>query len=625
MFKIRGLVKRHQLEKGHTEQVLKDVSLDILQGEFVAIIGQSGSGKSTLLNIIGGLDSHYTGSVTYRGQELAALNLDEYRSRKIGFVFQSFHLIEHLSIVKNVTLALGHSQQTKKEKLTQATGLLQKVGLAGMEKKLPSQLSGGQKQRVAIARALANNPEVLIADEPTGALDSVTSQEIMRLLMALNADGTTLIVVTHEQAIAELAAFAFGNFRQRLARNSTIGLAMSIGIVAILLAMGTGNGVDTRIEEIFSGRFSPNQITTFYIDPDSRGVTRPTTPLSAEEVSKIKEMYAQEDVEEVYEIETEPKTDLQFITDAGEVETLQEGTTIQATNFKDERYQELSVEDETLLAGLPLHQNQQGILLPSYVAEPLLADYFPDDTDNYDQLIGQKILLHYFSRNTTNEVVVEAPIVGITSSSQEGFASNILVGEQTLKKLRTAADLEANIISVDGFAKDAAQVESIVSTYEEREGWTSYMVTNGNYFMDTFSQFTQIIVMLVSGIAGISLLVSGVMIAIVLYISVVERRREIGILRAMGYSKPSISSLFILEEVFMILLANVFSVGLSWGLSLIGNHLLESSIGFANPIMITPVHLGVTVLVTLLIGNLFAFFPSRKAAKMDPVQSLQSI
>jgi putative ABC transport system permease protein len=670
MIKIKNLNKSHYIDKNHVEHVLKNISLEIMQGEFVAITGQSGSGKSTLLNIIGGLDSKYEGMVTFKGNELDKLNLDLYHSQSIGFIFQSFHLIEHLSIIKNVTLAMGHSKRSQKQKNDSAQQLLKKVGLEGMEQKLPSQLSGGQKQRVAIARALANNPEVVIADEPTGALDTETSKEIIELLRSLNREGMTLIIVTHEMSVAEqanrvlkiedgqiqnqssaatlsealtetisnkevkkdrripirdLATFAFGNFRERLVRNTLIGLAMSIGIIAILLAMGTGNGVEQRIDEIFSGRFSPNQITTFYKDPQARGVTRPTTALSSEEIRKIKEMYLEEGIEEVYEIKVVPGVTIKYVKNDGGTELLQEAATLQAANFANKRYQELSVEQETLLAGKPVLQGEKGILLTSSLAKQILETNFSENKDDYEQLIGQKIALHYFSRNTTDEVFIEAPIVGITNSNQEGFASNISVGEKTLAELQTAANLSDTIISIDGFATNTTQVEEIIEKYADKDSWSEYAVTNGNSFVDTFSQFTQIIVTLIAGIAGISLLVSGVMIAIVLYISVIERKREIGILRAIGYSKVSVSSLFILEAVFMILLANLFSIGLSWGISTLANPILENNIGFANPIMIMPIHWLMTVFITLIIGNLFAFYPSRKAAKLDPIQALQSI
>lgn len=194
-----------------------------------------------------------------------------------------------------------------------------------------------------------------------------------------------------------------------------------------------------------------------------------------------------------------------------------------------------------------------------------------------------------------------------------------------MAELQTAANLSDTIISIDGFATNTNQVEEIIEKYADKDSWSEYAVTNGNSFVDTFSQFTQIIVTLIAGIAGISLLVSGVIIAIVLYISVIERKREIGILRAIGYSKVSVSSLFILEAVFMILLANLFSIGLSWGISTLANPILENNIGFANPIMIMPIHWLMTVFITLIIGNLFAFYPSRKAAKLDPIQALQSI
>ena len=175
--KLIDVNKKYKLSNKETFQALYDVNIEFDKGELVSIVGESGSGKSTLMNLIGGLDSDFSGNIIAGGEDLSKLSdkqLDKYRKNKVGFVFQSFNLISHLSILDNVTLALTLSNVNEKEKEEKATEMLKKVGLEGHLKKKPSQLSGGQKQRVAIARALINDPEIIIADEPTGALDSET-------------------------------------------------------------------------------------------------------------------------------------------------------------------------------------------------------------------------------------------------------------------------------------------------------------------------------------------------------------------------------------------------------------------------------------------------------------------
>lgn len=184
---------------------LKRINLTIHRGEFVAIMGQSGSGKSTLMNILGCLDRPSMGHYYLDGVDVAAMNPDELsliRNRKIGFVFQSFNLISRTSALKNVELPMTYARKNKKFREQRAKVLLERVGLGKRAEHMPNELSGGQRQRVAIARALANEPPLLLADEPTGNLDTAASVEIMELFSRLHKEGTTVVVVTHEEEIA---------------------------------------------------------------------------------------------------------------------------------------------------------------------------------------------------------------------------------------------------------------------------------------------------------------------------------------------------------------------------------------------------------------------------------------
>lgn len=186
-------------------RALDSVSLSIEEGEFVAIMGPSGCGKSTLLNMIGALDLPTEGDIFFRGKSLSKLaSLDQLRAREIGFVFQSFYLLPNLTAEENVQLPMFEGKLPSDERAKRAKELLARVGLADRASHLPNQLSNGQKQRVAIARALANDPAAVLADEPTGALDSKSGAEVMQLLVKLNLEhGTTLVVVTHDQSIAD--------------------------------------------------------------------------------------------------------------------------------------------------------------------------------------------------------------------------------------------------------------------------------------------------------------------------------------------------------------------------------------------------------------------------------------
>jgi putative ABC transport system ATP-binding protein len=206
MIEIKDLHKSYKVGK-NSLHVLKGIDFSVKEGELVSIMGSSGSGKSTLLNILGMLDEADEGSYHLDGVEIK--NLSEkiaanYRNKFLGFIFQSFNLINYKTALDNVALPLYYQNVSRSERIDTAMSYLEKVGLANWAKHLPTELSGGQKQRVAIARALAGQPKVILADELTGALDSKTSYEIMDLIQQINEEGKTILVVTHEEDIAEM-------------------------------------------------------------------------------------------------------------------------------------------------------------------------------------------------------------------------------------------------------------------------------------------------------------------------------------------------------------------------------------------------------------------------------------
>lgn len=207
MIQLDAITKSYTLGK-EAVNVLRGISLEIKSGEFVAIMGPSGSGKSTLMNIIGCLDRPTTGSY-YLNEEDVSQHKDHelasVRNQSIGFVFQQFQLLPRLTALKNVELPMVYAGASKQEREERARDALAKVGLQDRVGHLPNELSGGQKQRVAIARALVNDPSLILADEPTGALDTTTSVAIMDLFVQLNQEGTTIVVVTHEPEVAEYA------------------------------------------------------------------------------------------------------------------------------------------------------------------------------------------------------------------------------------------------------------------------------------------------------------------------------------------------------------------------------------------------------------------------------------
>ena len=285
-------------------KVLKGINLKFDRGEFVSILGESGGGKSTLMNIIGGLDHQYEGDVVYNGQSLHSAKpkvLDAYRRENIGFIFQSFNLISHLNILDNVLVSLEMTSLSHAQRVARAKELLTRVGLKEHMRKHPNQLSGGQKQRVAIARALAGDPDVIIADEPTGALDSQNTQEVLEILASIAKDGKLVIAVTHSQEVADFGTrvvhlddgvihgeanlrdpypvpaaekgfqpkhLTFGAALQmalkhmgyNLKRNLLIIFGASIGIFSVILMLGLGNGVTGYMNDQISSQINPTAV-----------------------------------------------------------------------------------------------------------------------------------------------------------------------------------------------------------------------------------------------------------------------------------------------------------------------------------------------------------------------------
>ena len=205
---VLGNIRKSYRLGGVDIHALDGVDLSIHQNEFVALMGPSGSGKSTLMNVLGCLDSPTSGKYALNGKDVGSMRdrqLSEIRNTEIGFVFQSFNLLPRMSSLDNVALPLVYAGISSKQRRARAQEMLELVGLGDRLKNKPNQLSGGQRQRVAIARALANQPSLVLADEPTGNLDSTTAQEIMEMLTKVNAQGNTIVVVTHEREIAEYA------------------------------------------------------------------------------------------------------------------------------------------------------------------------------------------------------------------------------------------------------------------------------------------------------------------------------------------------------------------------------------------------------------------------------------
>ena len=291
--RIANLKKSYRVSRTETQQVLRGINVEFKRGEFVAVLGESGCGKSTFMNILGGLDQDYTGSIVLDGEFLkdySEKKLDDYRKSRVGLIFQNYNLISHMSVHENIEVAMTMSNIDRAERKARTQEILAQVGLSEYADKLPNQLSGGQRQRVAIARALANTPEILLADEPTGALDKDSAEQVIQILKKIAESGKLVIVVTHSQKVAsacsriltiddgviksdvkqyavttkttkaqtakiqniglkELFKLAYSNILQTKKRSLLVSVGMSIGIAAVILVFCLSNGITGYVDK----------------------------------------------------------------------------------------------------------------------------------------------------------------------------------------------------------------------------------------------------------------------------------------------------------------------------------------------------------------------------------------
>ena len=327
LLKLENIKKEYKISKSNKQIILNDINLELSSGEFVCIYGESGSGKSTLMNIIGGLDNNYDGKVKIDDVSIKELDLDNYRRDKIGFVFQNFNLISYLTVFENVMLMLDMVKLKEKEKIKRTKEALRKVGLIKHSHKKPNELSGGMKQRVALARAIINEPDIILADEPTGALDKKNANKVLNILKNLSLEGKLVIVVTHSNNVKKFAnkiitldggkiikfdnisdnkldkksseflkrglnssiciKLGINNIFKNLKRNILIIIASSIGVIGILISLYVGSGVKKYINDEIKNNIDP---LSFNITEKGKNELYDIKYYSESEISKIKKI-----------------------------------------------------------------------------------------------------------------------------------------------------------------------------------------------------------------------------------------------------------------------------------------------------------------------------------------------
>ena len=680
---LKNVFKDYKLENKSKFTALQDINVSFDKGELVSIIGESGSGKSTLMNLIGGLDSDYTGLIEIDGKDLKSFSskdLDDYRKKKIGFVFQSFNLIPHLSVIDNVTIALTLSNEKESVKTEKATKLLERLGLKDHLKKKPSQLSGGQKQRVAIARALINNPDIILADEPTGALDSATTLQILEILKEIADEGKLVIMVTHSEKVASISSRIveisdgkissdkkqkdykkgkkFSEEEQKensqkkekhlswlsafklslhsmwasKTKNFLMAFGVSISLIAMITMLAFGSGLTGYINSLAKSYSSTDVVTISkrtQMEEGSQGVSSMFAPnqFTDEEISSV--------IDDVNNHLQSQNND--FRADLNQ--NVNYGFSIM-TGFSQSAQVTLEGEEEITQDIFFLYTTP-----PYYDQTKMLAGQIPTsdvDENNVGEVMFSEAIVKSLGFENMGDVVgqtvtLKVDFAGIEISRQVKISGIVdvsvfenmlvmyvdfdyladIVAEETLKQNGEETILMPTslYITTDG-EKTTEMINSYLATREDLTGSVEDQLAN------MFSQMMSTFSIALAVIAGISLLVSLIMILVVMYMSVSERTREIGVLKSIGARGKDIKKIFTAESIFIGLLSGICGIIFSLVFGGILAIIFTSLIGFA-PIAYQWYFFVGALVISVLISTLAGLYPASKAAKLDPVESLR--
>ncbi|GAT90504.1 ABC transporter ATP-binding protein/permease [Apilactobacillus kunkeei] len=631
---LKNIQKSYYLGKDEFK-VLKGIDLSFEKGEMVSILGESGGGKSTLMNIIGGLDSKYEGDVLLNGSSLkhdTDKQLDEYRRKTIGFIFQSFNLISHLTILDNVLVPLEMTNLSKKEQVARAKELLAKVGLSDHINKYPNQLSGGQKQRVSIARALAGDPEMLIADEPTGALDPENTTEILQILDNIAKEGKLVLTVTHSQKVADygtrivhmtdgridedrtlrdkyeesdepaleskslslksIVKMTWDNIKYNSKRNLLIIFGGLIGIFSVVFMLGLGNGVRGYINHEIYSQVNPNSVQV------SHKNTNDHSSFKDADVSRLEDVKGVKSVEKAY-----ASTGIQMKSGNKTAQSSYMTTSLATINKDNIKHGTTPKDGE--------------ILINTTAAKAL-------NKKNPNSMVGKEIQVSFtaMKNGTPYPVTKKLKISGIIDSQSPLTIINYATVKEALAD--NGIKIEPNFLNVNikGGVNNVDPVQNRIKAIEVN-GKKAYSIQGAGAIVSTLNTYINLAVYVLAAIAGISLLVSAIMIIVVLYISVAERTKEIGILRALGATKGNIRMLFVSQALFLGIFSSVSAVVISYLIQLGINSAVHGMIDYSI-IQISVGNAIFGIVVAVIINLLASILPSNKGAKLDPIESLSA-
>ncbi len=626
--------------------VLRDVDLDIAAGEMVAIVGQSGSGKSTLMNILGCLDRPTTGSYRVAGRATGAMQPDELaqlRREHFGFIFQRYHLLGDLDASGNIEVPAVYAGMPAAARSARSAELLRRLGLSDRAGHTPGKLSGGQQQRVSIARALMNGGQVILADEPTGALDTRSGEEVMAILGELHAEGHTIIIVTHDMSVAQHAqriieirdgaiiadranpAIDARRAARRLEPAATGGsrfqalrdrfteafrmalLAMNahrlrtfltmlgiiIGIASVVSVVALGNGSQQQI----LSNISALGTNTIEVYPGSG-----FGDMRSGRVQTLKARDATALAQQSYVDSATPNVSTSVTARYGN-----QSATAQVSGVGEQYFRVKGVKlAEGAFFGA---EAVSGIEQVAVIDQNTRTQFFGSSPRSP---IGQVILLGN----------VPVRVVGVAQKQTTGFGSSSTLSiwvPYTTAMSRMLGQSYVSSITVrvsDATPMDAAE-QAVTRLLKLRHGSEDFFLSNSAEIRETIEKTTQTLTLMIGAIAAIALVVGGIGVMNIMLVSVTERTREIGVRMAVGARQSDIMQQFLIEAVLVCLLGGLLGVGLALALGRV-----FAAAGGSFSMIFSTGSIVAAFACSSLIGVVFGFLPARNAAQLDPVEAL---